>query len=103
MWLRRRCCTSPPLPDVLRRAIGTAALSFDEPHASVAALVVMRLLVSSCDPSVGWRGLEGGGCDRVVDVGEEFSGHVALEAADDFLFGASLGGAAGDVVLGGRV
>jgi hypothetical protein len=61
----------------------------------------MRLLLSRCDLVVGWRGLVDGGCDHVVDVGKEFSGDVALEAADELLFGASFGGAAGDAVLGG--
>jgi hypothetical protein len=64
---------------------------------------VMRLLLSSSDLSGGWRGFDVGGCDHVVDVGEELAGDVALEAADDLLFGPSLGGAAGDVVLGGLV
>src|SRR4029450_2577539 len=40
---------------------------------------VMRLLVSSGDLLVGWRGFDGGGCDHVVDVGEELAGDVALE------------------------
>src|SRR6266498_1251396 len=62
---------------------------------------VMRLLVSSSDPAGGWRRFDVGGRDHVVDVGEELAGDVALEAADDLLFGASFGGAAGDVVLGG--
>jgi hypothetical protein len=64
---------------------------------------VMRLLVSSSDLAGRWRGLAVCGCDDVVDVGEVLSCDVALEAADDLLFGASLGGAAGDVVLGGLV
>jgi hypothetical protein len=38
-----------------------------------------------------------------LDVGEELSGDVALEAADDLLFAEAFGGAAGDVVLGGLV
>src|SRR5215204_3951276 len=36
-----------------------------------------------------------GGCDHFLNVGEELSGDVALEAADDFLFGQAFGGAAG--------
>ena len=63
----------------------------------------MRLLVSSSDLAVGWRGSTGGGCDHAVDVWEELSGDVALEAADDLLFGSAFGGAARDVVLGGLV
>src|SRR6266536_581948 len=64
---------------------------------------VMRLLVSSSDLGGGWRGFDVGGRDDGVEVGAELAGDVALEAADDLLFGASLGGAAGDVVLGGLV
>jgi hypothetical protein len=55
---------------------------------------VKRLLMSSSALGVeGW--LEDGGCDHVLDVGEEFSGDVALEAADDLLFAEAFGGAAG--------
>jgi hypothetical protein len=58
------------------------------------------MLMSSSALGVGgW--FEGGGCDYLLDVGEELSRDVALEAADDLVFGASFGGAAGDVVLGG--
>src|SRR5215204_2553872 len=64
---------------------------------------VMRLLVSSSDLAGGWRGLDVYGRDHVVDVWEELADDVALEAADDLLFAASFGGAAGDVVLGGLV
>src|SRR6266511_2313552 len=48
----------------------------------------------------------GGSQGLVIDLVEhceDFSGHVALEAADDLLLGLALGGAPGEVVAGGLV
>jgi hypothetical protein len=66
---------------------------------AIAHTEVKRLLLSSSALGVGgW--FEGGGCDHVLDVGEELSGDVAFEAADGLLLAQAFGGAADDVFLG---
>ena len=58
----------------------------------------MRLLLSSS--SLDERGdLVLGVGDGLLQVAEELSSNVSLEAADDLLFAEAFGGASGDVVL----
>jgi hypothetical protein len=59
----------------------------------------MRLLLSS--GSLGqFASLVLGVGDGVLEVAEEFSGDVALEAADDLWFAEAFDGSSRDVVLG---
>jgi hypothetical protein len=63
---------------------------------------VMRLLLSS--GSLDERGdLVLGVCDGLLQVAEELSSDVTLDAADDLLFAEAFGGSPRDVVLRGLV